>query len=72
MIQISNSGACLHGARGGLPQGSTCQGGLDDYDDEDDYERYLIFEGEVKTRCETERWIPPTADRMGKTLPGRH
>ena len=38
----------------------------------DDYERYLIFEGEVKTRCETERWIPPTADRMGKTLPGRH
>ena len=30
------------------------------------------FTGEVKTRCEAQRWIPPTADRVGKTLPGRH
>ena len=36
MIQIGNSGACLHGARGGLPQRSTCQGGLGGDDDDDD------------------------------------
>ena len=30
MIQVSNCGACLPGARGALPQGSTCQGEHDD------------------------------------------
>ena len=48
MIQIGNSGACLHGARRGLPQRSTCQGGLggddDDGDevDDDDDDKYDI------------------------------
>ena len=56
MIQVSNCGACLHGARRAPPQGSTCQGEHDDdvddggecddnHDDDDysdDYERYDI------------------------------
>ena len=36
MIQVSNCGACLHGARGALPQGSNCQGEQNDDDDDDD------------------------------------
>ena len=38
MIQVSNCGACLHGARGALSQGSTCQGEDDSDDFDDDYE----------------------------------
>ena len=44
----------------------------DDNDDNNDDKTMFDFTGEVKARCETKQWIPPTASWMGATMPGRN